>query len=99
MECKCSAECKPANEILEALDLLHRTYPEDRAEIWCGINSKGVYYHVMLGEEETVWVHSATNPMQAAMQAIEKAGPRSKSARLAKRIATLKAEIAELEGK
>lgn len=98
MECKCGTDCKPANEILEALDLLHRTYPDERVDIWCGYSTAGeLRYSALVGDDDSVYGCWQDTPMKTAEQVIDRAGDRSKLTRLNKRIAALKAEITELE--
>jgi hypothetical protein len=92
------------NEIVEAVEKLHETYPLERVEIWAGYTEQG-------GEEFTARVGEcgrdlmpmqstcADHPMTAANKLIAKAGVRNLEAALDAKIAGLRAELAKLEAR
>lgn len=93
----------PTNtEIFDALALLHVTYPGERVQIWVGFktNSDEIEFDARVGdstdESPNVFAWGDT-PRQAACQLIAKAGNRSKSARIARRMAQLQDELTKLQ--
>lgn len=94
----------PPNPILEALNLLHSTYPDERVDIWVSYREDGKLHYTALvqphktGEGDSgVWSRGYQFTAQAAADSlIREAGDRSRATRIAKRLAQLQAEIARL---
>lgn len=85
--------------VLEALNLLHTAYPDERVDIWTSWSTKEnrPLYTGMVGEQDQVYACWLPTPREAAERLIEKAGDRSRLTMLNKRIAKLQAELAELQ--
>lgn len=93
----------PSNRILEALDDLSSRYPDDTVSIFAnkdGSSGKVEFCGYILYRNrdfDSVMGDRCDTPAEAVKKVIDKAGERTKSARIAKRIAELQKELAELE--
>lgn len=92
-----------SNPILDALDLLHRIYPDERVDIWVSYRKDGKVHYTALvqphsGGSTGAWSNGYQfTPQAAADSLIKEAGDRSKATRIAKRLAELQQEIANLQ--
>lgn len=92
----------PPNPILEALNLLHSTYPDERVDIWVSYREDGKLHYTALvqphsGPGDSAWSKGYQFTAQAAADSlIREAGDRSRATRIAKRLAQLQAEIVRL---
>lgn len=89
------------NPILDALDLLHQTYPSERVDIWASrVGDKPIRFTAMVEATslpaEPVYEVWAESPMDAAEKLIAKAGSRNPSDRIRKRLAELQQEMERL---
>lgn len=91
------------NPILDALDLLHITYPNERVDIWCSYRKGPVEYIALVqgiypDQDNTAWSKGThLTPQSAAESLLKEAGDRSRATRIAKRLAELQDELAKLQ--
>lgn len=95
---------QPPNPILDALDLLHRTYPGERVDIWASYRKHDVidYTAMVQGiypdKDDTAWSQGThLTPQSAAESLLKEAGDRSRATRIAKRLAQLQDELTKLQ--